>query len=391
MDDAAAPDPALQEDPSQGEIRRLNKVIRALMDRAERSASVQGSDFSLFQTAIMLEGQVRSRTADLEAALRENEKVNRALRESEAKFRGLVSQSMVGIVIIEDGKLSYSNAKFNEIFGYSAEEVRTMEPAEFAAARDRPLVAENVRRRASGEVDRVEYVFRGLRKDGAEVDIQCHGNGMDIGGKLLLISLLMDITERTRAELEVQALQARLLEQSTHDSLTGLYNRRYLDETLGRELIAAGRHGYPVSVIMGDLDHFKAVNDRFGHLAGDEVLRVFGALMKAHARASDIYCRYGGEEFMLVLPRMAPGEAIERAELLRESMGSRPVPFGESLIAVTASFGVATFPRDGRVGDELIAAADSALYAAKTAGRNRTHEFRAAGNAGSDRAQGCEG
>jgi len=369
------PDPGPVSNPDEsalkGEIARLNKIIRALMDRAERSTSVHASDFSLFQTAIMLEDQVGRRTAELEAALREKEKINRALRESEAKFRGLVSQSLVGIVIIEDGKFSYSNAKFDEIFGYSADEVRELGPLDIATENDRPLVVENIRKRLSGEVERVDYVFRGLRKNSAEIDIEIHSSAMEIGGKLALISLLMDVTERTRAEREVQALQEMLREQSTHDALTGLYNRRYLEETLGRELVSAERHGYPVSVIMGDLDHFKEVNDRYGHLAGDEVLRVFGDLMKQHARGSDIYCRYGGEEFLLVLPQMAEDNAVERAEQLRSAMAAAPVPYGVSPIAVTASFGVATFPRDGRTGDEVIAAADSALYAAKAAGRNR--------------------
>jgi diguanylate cyclase (GGDEF)-like protein/PAS domain S-box-containing protein len=354
-----------------GENARLNKMIRALMDRAERSTSVQGSDFSLFQTAILLEEQVRIRTSEVEAALRENEKINRALRESEEKFRGLVSQSLVGIVIIEDGRFSYSNAKFDEIFGYNGDEVRGLGPLDIATEHDRPRVAENIRKRLSGEVEQVVYVFHGLRKNGAQIDVEIHSSTMEIGGKLALISLVMDVTERTRAEREVQALQERLREQSMRDALTGLYNRRYLEETLGRELILAGRHGYPVSLIMGDLDHFKSVNDRFGHLGGDEVLRTFGDLMKRHARGSDIYCRYGGEEFLLVLPQMPADTAAERAEQLRIAMAAVPVPFGNSAIAVTASFGVATFPREGQTGDELIAAADSALYAAKAAGRNR--------------------
>jgi diguanylate cyclase (GGDEF)-like protein/PAS domain S-box-containing protein len=371
------PDPGSPAGPDEqaltGEIVRLNKIIRALMDRAERSTSVQGSDFGLFQTAIMLEEQVRRRTAELEAALRENEKINRALRESEAKFRGLVSQSLVGIAIIEDGKFSYSNARFDEIFGYSTDEIRGLGPLDVTAGDDRPLVAESIRKRLAGEVERVDYVFRGLRKNGAVIDVEIHGSAMEIGGKRTLISLVMDVTERTRAEREVQALQEKLREQSTRDALTGLYNRRYLEETLGRELILAQRNGDPVSVIMGDLDHFKAVNDRYGHLGGDEVLRAFGALLKRHARGSDIYCRYGGEEFLLVLPGMAEKHAVARAEQLRSAIAATPVGFGALTIAVTASFGVATFPRDGQSCDGLIAAADSALYAAKAAGRNRVN------------------
>jgi len=367
------PDPNVSQNEQalKDEIVRLNKVIGALMDRAERSTSVQGSDFGLFQTAIMLEEQVRSRTSELEAALRENERINRALRESEAKFRGLVSQSLVGIVIITDWKFSYSNDKFNEIFGYSADEVRALGPLDIATENDRPLVAENIRKRLSGEVERVEYVIRALRKNDAEIDVEIHSSAMNIDGKPEFISLYVDVTERTRAEREVQALQEKLREQATRDPLTGLYNRRYLEESLGRELISAERHGYPVSVIMGDLDHFKLINDVYGHLGGDEVLRTFGDLLKRQVRGSDIYCRYGGEEFLLVLPQTSTENAVKRVEQLRSAMAAAPVPYGGSAIAVTASFGVATFPPDGRTGDELIAAADSALYEAKAAGRNR--------------------
>jgi diguanylate cyclase (GGDEF)-like protein/PAS domain S-box-containing protein len=352
---------------------RLNKIIQALMDRAERNTSAQGSDFSRFQTTIMLEEQVRGRTADLEAALRENEKINRALRESEAKFRGLVSQSLVGIVLIENAKFSYSNAKFDTIFGYTSDEIRGLGPLQVTAEGDRALVAENIDKRLSGEADQLEYVFQGLRKNGALIDIECHSSVMHVGKRPLLISLVMDISERTRAEQAVRVLEEELREQSTHDALTGLYNRHFLEESFGRELILAERTGHPVSVIMGDLDHFKAVNDRDGHLAGDEVLRVFGSLIKRNARASDIVCRYGGEEFLLVLPGMTEEGAAERAEELRREIAATPVRHGASQITVTASFGVATFPLHGRTTDGLIAAADGALYSAKAEGRNRVN------------------
>lgn len=371
MTEPCLPGSSLDEQALKSEIVRLNKIVRALMDRAERSTSVQGSEFGLFQTAIMLEDQVHRRTAELEAALRENEKINRALGESEAKFRGLVSQSLVGIGIVENGKFSYSNAKFDEIFGYSSDEVRQLGPLDVASEDNRPVVMENIRKRLNGEVDQISYIFRGVQKNGTVIDIEIHSSAMEIGGKLALISLVMDVTERTRAEREVQVLQDRLRDESTRDALTGLYNRRYLEETLGRELILAERHGHPVSVIMSDIDYFKAVNDTYGHLGGDEVLRVFGTLMRRHARASDIYCRYGGEEFLLVLPQMTLDDAVDRAEQLRSAIAAAPVPYGSALIAVTASFGVATFPGDGRTIDALIGAADSALYAAKAAGRNR--------------------
>ncbi|HQR98641.1 MULTISPECIES: sensor domain-containing diguanylate cyclase [unclassified Polaromonas] len=615
------PPPAPNQPDGPTEVARLNKIIQALMDRAERNTSAHVSDFTAFQTTIMLTERVRRRTEQLEAALRDNEKANRILRASEEKFHGLANQSLTGIVIVEDGKFSYSNGKFNEIFGYSAEEVRQLGPLDLTIESDRPLVAERFRKLLGGEMNQLTLTIGGLRKNGTEVDIEVHGSLMASGGTLQTIAVILDIsgrrqaeqalafkntilatqqevsqdailvvdaqgkiisynrrfinlwalapdvvaagvdepvlqqvvaqvqdpeaflarvvylyehvteesreelalkdgrildrysapmtgadgtyygrvwhfrditerkqaekqirderafsnkliaslpdifcvfdstgrfihwnirlrrllgrsnaemsqanifsivhegdrarakekiqavfqqgeaaievrvsalrgirdyavtatrtetsqgvlviaigsdiTERKHAELELQRLQEQLRDQSVHDSLTGLYNRRYLEEMFARELILAERQGHPVSVIMGDLDHFKRVNDAHGHLAGDEVLRVFGALMKRHARGSDICCRYGGEEFLLVLPGTSTENAVERAEQLRLALAAAPVTFGAAQIAVTASFGVATFPRNGRTSDDLIAAADAALYSAKSAGRNR--------------------
>ena len=358
-------------DELRAEIVRLNKVIRALVNRAERSTELHGSDFSLFQMSVMFEEQIRARTEDLASALHENEKINRALRESEEKLRSVISQTLVGIAVIDDGKFTYSNDRFNEIFGYAADEVRLLGPVDITMDGYRSLVEENLRKRISGEVDRVHYFMRGQRKDGEVIDLEIYGNVMVVGDKRTLISVVMDVSERTRAERQIQAMQERLLELSLHDSLTNLYNRRYLDEALKRELILAKRGEYPVSLIMCDLDHFKKINDQHGHQAGDDVLKTFGALLKQHARASDICCRYGGEEFLLVLPQMTEQDAVERAELLRSTMAAVPVYHDGASILESASFGIATFPRDGDNGDRLIAAADDALYAAKAAGRNR--------------------
>lgn len=373
------PDPmlsgyGLEESDLRPEITRLNKIIKALMDRAERSTNMQGSDFSLFQTTVMLEDQVRRRTEELEAALHENDLINNALRQSEAKFRGLVCQSLVGIAIIEDCRFSYTNPKFAEIFGYECEEILHSGLLDTVAPSDRKLVAEQMNKRLRGEVDRVDYVFRGLRKNRIEIDIECHSSVMDIGGKASVISLVVDVTERTRVEREVRALQEQLREQAIHDPLTGLYNRQSLNEFFDRELRLAERGRRPVSLTLGDLDHFKAVNDTYGHLAGDEVLRVFGELVKHFCRASDICCRYGGEEFLIVLPDMMSASACERIGQLRAAIEGTSFTFGTEVVHLSASFGIATFPQDGLTRDALIAAADSALYAAKHAGRNQVQK-----------------
>lgn len=350
---------------------RLNKIIKALMDRAERSANSQTSDFGIFQRTIMLEDQVRRRTAELEASLRENERINRALRESETKFRGLVSQSLVGIAIIADSRFSYANSKFAEMFGYRVDELMGLPLPDIATKDDRPLVEEQMRRRLSGEVDRVDYVFRGRRKNGVGIDVECHSSVMEIDGRLALIDLVLDITERTQAEREVRTLHDQLREQAIHDPLTGLYNRQHLNEFFDREVKLAERRHHSIGVVIADLDHFKAVNDTYGHLAGDEVLKTVGRLIKNSYRASDIHCRYGGEEFLIVLPDMEGGLAFERTERLRVAIENTHIQFAAALIPVTASFGLATYPEHGENRDTLIAAADCALYAAKSGGRNQ--------------------
>lgn len=363
------------EEACRSEIDRLNRIIGALMDRAERATSIQGSDFTLFQTAVMLEDRVRSRTQELEAALRQNEAMTRALRESEARFRGVVSQSLIGIAIIEDGRFSYTNDKFDQIFGYSHDEIGSLDPLSVTAVSDRDLVTEKIRQRTTGESDAVAYTFHGLRKDGTTINVECHGSRMedrpDGAGKPVLISSVLDISERVRAEHELSLIQEQLREQATHDALTGLHNRRFFEESLAQELTRAERSGSYVSLIMVDLDHFKAINDTHGHLAGDEVLREVGVLLRRSARAGDIFCRYGGEEFMLLLPGMAEGDAIARAEQIRRAIEQTVVSPARDQICFTASFGVAVFPQHGRKPDELIGHVDTALYAAKLTGRNR--------------------
>ena len=170
---------------------------------------------------------------------------------------------------------------------------------------------------------------------------------------------------------EISELHLRLQQQAIRDPLTGLYNRRYLDEMLERELARAKRDGYPISLAMIDLDHFKQVNDTYGHTAGDEVLKALGTLLQAHAREGDIPCRYGGEEFVLVLPRMSLNVARQRGEQWREAFGAQKVRHGDLDICVTMSIGLATYPDHGATAESLIVSADRALYRAKAAGRNR--------------------
>jgi diguanylate cyclase (GGDEF)-like protein len=166
-------------------------------------------------------------------------------------------------------------------------------------------------------------------------------------------------------------LQETLRSGSERDPLTDLYNRRHLEISLHRELARAQRHGFPVSLIMMDVDHFKAFNDTNGHEAGDEVLRQVAHVLKRHTRAEDVACRYGGEEFLVVLPGCAVDDAYSKAEAIREAVAQLQVMSrGSALPRITLSLGIACYPQDGDRMEDLIGGADAALYQAKAKGRN---------------------
>lgn len=159
---------------------------------------------------------------------------------------------------------------------------------------------------------------------------------------------------------------------SMRDPLTGLYNRRYLEETIGRELPRARRHGEPIGLILMDLDHFKDLNDTQGHNAGDHVLAQVGELLRKMTRGSDIACRLGGEEFAVVLPGARVDVARKRAENIRKALEELPLQFeGRPLGPVTLSAGVAALQPHQQGWSQVMQNADRALYAAKQAGRNR--------------------
>lgn len=169
----------------------------------------------------------------------------------------------------------------------------------------------------------------------------------------------------------IQSLQAQLTEQANRDPLTGLYNRRYLNDSLQREFDRCARDGAALSLLLIDLDHFKEINDRHGHSMGDEVLRQVSAILGQEMRSSDICCRYGGEEFLLVLPCVGLDAAQDRAECCRSRVEGHHWLAGEQPLTVTLSVGVACTTDAGMAPSELIKLADLALYRAKAEGRNR--------------------
>ena len=182
---------------------------------------------------------------------------------------------------------------------------------------------------------------------------------------------MAELKARVRSAIRIQQLLRMLSQRAQLDGLTALWNRSYFDQRLAAEFAEARRHARPLALVLCDIDHFKSVNDRFGHPFGDEVLALFASILSG-GRASDIPCRYGGEEFGVILPATATAEAVEVAERFRRAFEEHAWRRHPELV-LTASFGVADIAslEPGGTPADLLARADAALYAAKRGGRNR--------------------
>jgi diguanylate cyclase (GGDEF)-like protein/PAS domain S-box-containing protein len=170
---------------------------------------------------------------------------------------------------------------------------------------------------------------------------------------------------------DITSLHSSLREQAIRDPLTGLFNRRYLDEALQNELARAEREGSEISLIMIDIDNFKEINDLFGHNGGDQVLQRLAQYLLENTRKTDVACRYGGDEFMIVLPDTPAVKAYQRAETLSHNFQSEKTIYSGMKIPCTLSIGIAQYPIHGNNGLELLTAVDDAMYDAKNQGKNR--------------------
>ncbi len=184
--------------------------------------------------------------------------------------------------------------------------------------------------------------------------------------------LVLSTTERVGLALANLKLRESLHSQAIRDPLTGLFNRRYMEETLDREMRRAIRYQRPLGIVMLDIDHFKMFNDTFSYAAGDALLRELGMFLKKNLRGDDVTCRYGGEEFILILPESSLEDTSRRAEQLREGCKHLDVSHrGQSLGTVSISLGVAAYPQHGNNSEEVLRAVDTALHSAKSEGRDR--------------------
>jgi diguanylate cyclase (GGDEF)-like protein/PAS domain S-box-containing protein len=295
------------------------------------------------------------------------------IKTSELRYRRLFEAAQDGILILDaqTGAITDVNPFLIKMLGYARAEFMDKKLWEMGAFRDMEASQEAFELLQKNEYIRYDYLP--LRaKNGRLVDVEFVSNVYLVGGEKVIQCNIRDITERKQAQDALLKSQTLLREQSVRDYLTGLFNRRYMEETLERELLRASRKKLSLGMIMLDVDDFKQFNDTYGHAAGDEILRELGSLLLRQIRGEDIACRYGGDEFILIMPDATQEVTRERAELICQHAGLFHFQFdGQSLAPVTLSLGVAIFPEHGVTSTGVLRAVDSALYRAKHEGRGR--------------------
>lgn len=319
----------------------------------------------------------------------ERKHIEEDLRTSEARFRSLFEQTHDAIFILDlTGKHLAVNQRATQMLGYTAQEFLKLTTSDITA--EKAQSKEILHRLLAGEhIPHYERFFR--KKNGqrfpVEINVELVRDGN--GNPQHIQSVVRDISQRKETEnalrtaneqlslqvAEVGRLQAELQEQALRDPLTGLYNRRYLSETLEREVARAWRENGHLSIVVSDIDHFKDINDTHGHQVGDRFLVEIASLLKRLTRPTDIVCRYGGEEFLLILPGANTASARQRAEEIRHRCAEIIIHHEGIDLSVSISLGVATYPDHGDTADEIIIKADKALYYSKAAGRNCVTEW----------------
>ena len=295
------------------------------------------------------------------------------IQTSELRYRRLFEAAQDGILILdaETGMIVDVNPFLIKLLGYSREEFLEKRLWEVGAFKD--IEASKDAFQALQKNEYIRYKDLPLKtKDGRLIQVEFVSNVYWAGSERVIQCNIRDITERKQVQDALLKSEALLREQSVRDHLTGVFNRRYMEETLGRELLRASRKGLSLGIIMFDMDDFKGFNDTYGHAAGDAILRELGNLLLKHVRGEDIASRYGGDEFILIMSDASREVTVERAERLCEHVRHIHTQYeGQTLDAVSLSVGVAIFPEHGSTSDVLLKSADDALYRAKREGRGR--------------------
>lgn len=297
----------------------------------------------------------------LSRKITERKTVEKELQNSEYRYRCLCKASSECIIITENGVIVEANTVVAQVLGYTLPEIIGMEVTEIFAPKVREVYPRFQQSRKGDDIGRT-IELTALKKGGKEFPIEMSLSAIQIEGQWCAIAVIRDITERKKMEAELRRL-------ATTDALTGVSNRRGFMEKVEHELSRAQRYGNPFTMIMVDIDHFKSINDNYGHQVGDLVLQKMALAIKSALRKSDIFGRIGGEEFSIVLMETEPETAISISERIRSRIEALSIHTGKETVHITISIGL-TFFREGDDISTVSNRSDEALYAAKENGRN---------------------
>ena len=312
-----------------------------------------------------------------------------SLHIAEEDYRAIFEGAPVGIFrSAVDGLFIKVNQAMAEIYGYrSSEEMINNEKSFAAQMYANPILRDEFERLLAEQEEVLGFESLDHYMNGSPLWTSANVRRVkNADGEIMYYEgFVIDITARKQSEValqkvnnqlqiqldEIRELQAVLHDQAIHDQLTGLYNRRYMQEAISREHARAARDGYPISIIVLDLDHLKATNRKYGHFTGGDIaLQVLSEHLKSMTRAEDIVCRYGGDEFLIALHNTPAQVAYDRAEQWRTSLLSTNIDSNGTKFNISFSAGIAVFPANGQNIEEVMQAADKALYQAKEMGRN---------------------
>jgi len=319
--------------------------------------------------------ELRQRIAELETAQREHKRIEAALREAEERYRGIAENAMDVVFYYsydpDDYGIKYINRAIEGVIGYVPEQYY-QDPgldSKVTHPDDRPVLAgvEDVLRVTRQPLTRQ---IRFVHRDGHTVHVEAKFAPIfnSEGELVACVGVSRDITERRRAE-------EQLAHMATHDALTGLPNRTLFNDRLTVALAHAERNGQKLAVMLLDLDHFKDVNDTLRHSVGDQLLQVVGNRLTSLLRKSDTVARMGGDEFLLLFPKLARTEYSARIASKIVEAFRRPFVFDDHELHITTSIGIAVYPCDGEDADTLLRNADIAMYRGKERGRNTYQRY----------------
>ncbi len=297
-----------------------------------------------------------------------------ALQREKERYRKLLDNASEGIYIRKDHEFKYFNKKFQELLGYTENELRKLPYTEIIDESVFEICSNYYEKVLKGESVKLPYESIFKRKDGSKIFVEINVNVVDWEDGKAVQGFVRDITEKKKLEFELKEVNEKLKKLAIIDDLTEIYNQRYFREMLKLKYMESKRYNFPLSLIMIDIDDFKDINDTYGHLAGDYVLKKVAELIKKSVRNVDIVARYGGDEFVVILPHADLESAKKVAERIQKNIHNYEFWYELNPIKISVSIGISSIDKEIIKDEkELLKFADNALYEVKKRGKAKIY------------------